>query len=54
MGLMADKIGFKQALMIAFTLLTAGYAVLGGFQLKVTALLALTLIHVSGARSSSR
>ena len=49
MGLMADKIGFKQALMIAFTLLTAGYTVLGGFQLKVTALLALTLIMFGGA-----
>ena len=49
MGIMADKIGFKQALMIAFTLLTAGYALLGGFQLKVTALVALTLIMFGGA-----
>ena len=49
MGIMADKIGFKQALMIAFTLLAAGYALLGGFQLKVTALLALTLIMFGGA-----
>ena len=49
MGIMADKIGFKQALMIAFTLLTAGYTLLGAFQIKATALLALTLIMLGGA-----
>jgi dipeptide/tripeptide permease len=49
MGIMADKIGFKQALMLAFTLLTGGYWLLGAFQLKVTALLALTLIMFGGA-----
>jgi len=49
MGIMADKIGFKQALMLAFTLLTAGYAVLGAFQLRSTAVAALTLIMLGGA-----
>ena len=49
MGIMADKIGFKQALMLAFTLLTAGYALLGLFQLKLTAVMALVLIMLGGA-----
>jgi dipeptide/tripeptide permease len=49
MGIMADKIGFKQALMLAFTLLTAGYALLGAYQLKTTAVLALVLIMLGGA-----
>ena len=49
MGIMADKIGFKQALMIAFSLLTVGYALLGALQVKATALLALTLIMLGGA-----
>ena len=49
MGIMADKIGFKQALMIAFALLTAGYGLLGAFQLKITALAALALIMFGGA-----
>lgn len=48
-GILADRIGFKQALLIAFSLLTAGYALLGMFQLKSTALLALLLIMVGGA-----
>lgn len=49
MGILADKIGFKKALMIAFALLTAGYGLLGAFQLKWTALLSLTLIMFGGA-----
>ena len=49
MGIMADKIGFKQALMLAFALLTAGYAMLGSFQLKSTAILSLCLIMLGGA-----
>lgn len=49
MGIMADKIGFKQALMLAFTMLTAGYALLGAFQLKLTAITALVLIMLGGA-----
>lgn len=49
MGIMADKIGFKQALIVAFSLLTAGYALLGLYQLKVTAIAALVLIMFGGA-----
>ena len=49
MGIMADKIGFKQALILAFALLTAGYALLGAFQLKPTALVSLALIMCGGA-----
>lgn len=49
MGIMADKIGFKQALIIAFVLLTGGYGLLGLAQLKMSALTALTLIMFGGA-----
>jgi dipeptide/tripeptide permease len=49
MGIMADKIGFRAALLIAFALLTAGYALLGSFQLKPTAVTALVLIMFGGA-----
>ncbi|MBN1511457.1 MAG: MFS transporter [Phycisphaerae bacterium] len=49
MGIMADKIGFKQALMIAFAVLTGGYALLGAYQLKWTAVTALGLIMCGGA-----
>lgn len=49
MGIMADKIGFKQALVLAFALLTGGYALLGAFQLKATVLVSLTLIMLGGA-----
>ncbi len=49
MGIMADKIGFKTALLIAFALLTGGYGLLGAYQLKLTALIALTLIMFGGA-----
>lgn len=49
MGIMADKIGFKRALILAFALLTAGYALLGALQLKASALTALTLIMFGGA-----
>jgi len=49
MGILADKIGFRRALMLAFALLTAGYALLGALQLKSTALTALGLIMLGGA-----
>jgi len=49
MGILADKIGFKQALMLAFSLLTAGYGLLGAFQRKDTAVLSLVLIMLGGA-----
>lgn len=49
MGIMADKVGFRRALIAAFLLLTGGYALLGAYQLKVTAILALALIMFGGA-----
>jgi dipeptide/tripeptide permease len=49
MGIMADKIGFKQALTLAFALLTVGYGLLGAYQAKSTAVIALGVIVVGGA-----
>lgn len=49
MGALADRIGFKKALLLAFALLTAGYALLGAFQEKETALVSLALILLGGA-----
>ena len=49
MGLLADRIGFRAALILAFVLLTAGYALLGAFQLKSTAIASLALILLGGA-----
>ncbi|HVP09757.1 MAG TPA: MFS transporter [Phycisphaerae bacterium] len=49
MGAMADKLGFRRALLIAFTLLTTGYTLLGAFQYKATAILSLGLIAIVGA-----
>ncbi len=49
MGIMADKIGFRRSLIMAFALLTAGYWLLGAFQLKSTAIAALILIMFGGA-----
>ena len=49
MGLLADRIGFRAALILAFALLTAGYGFLGAFQLKWTAIASLTLILLGGA-----
>lgn len=49
LGPLADKLGFRAALMLAFGLLTAGYALLGAFQLKLTATLALGLVVIGAA-----
>lgn len=49
MGLAADKIGFKNALLLAFALLAAGYALLGGYQEKGTAIASLALIMLGGS-----
>jgi dipeptide/tripeptide permease len=49
MGILADRIGFRRALLLAFALLTAGYGLLGAFQLKTTVLCALALIALGGA-----
>lgn len=49
MGALADRIGFKAALVIAFSFLTVGYALLGAFHEKWTALLSLAIILLGGA-----
>jgi len=49
MGAMADRIGYRRALTIAFTLLTAGYTLLGASQQKAPVVLALALIMLGGA-----
>ncbi|MBD3384053.1 MFS transporter [candidate division KSB1 bacterium] len=47
-GAIADKIGFRNALIIAFSLLFAGYALLGALQIKLTAIFSLFLILTGG------
>jgi dipeptide/tripeptide permease len=49
MGIMADKIGFRRGLTLAFALLSVGYGLLGTFQLKFTAIISLVLIMCGGA-----
>ncbi len=49
MGILADKIGFRSALALAFALLSGGYALLGFFPYKITAILSLALIVCGGA-----
>lgn len=49
MGALADRIGFRTALILAFSLLTFGYAFLGAYQLKTTAVASLTIILLGGA-----
>jgi len=48
-GALADKMGFRNALTLAFTLLAGGYALLGTFQFKMTAILSLFLILLGGS-----
>jgi dipeptide/tripeptide permease len=48
-GALADRIGFRQALMLAFALLAIGYFVLGASQQKLIVILALLIIMVGGA-----
>jgi dipeptide/tripeptide permease len=48
-GALADKIGFRSGLLLAFSLLTFGYALLGAFQLKITAVIALFTIMLGGS-----
>ncbi|MBN2411753.1 MFS transporter [candidate division KSB1 bacterium] len=48
-GAIADKMGFRNALMLAFALLAGGYALLGTFQLKLTAILSLFLVLLGGS-----
>jgi dipeptide/tripeptide permease len=49
LGPLADKVGFRPALMIAFVSLMFGYALLGAFQFKFTAAAALVLVAFGGA-----
>lgn len=48
-GILADKIGFKSALCLAFAVLTAGYALLGAIPEKWASITALALIVFGGA-----
>ena len=48
-GALADKLGFRKALALAFALLGSGYALLGALQTKPTVLLSLTLILLGGS-----
>jgi len=48
-GAMADKIGFRKALMLAFALLSAGYFLLGAFPTKIMAIVSLALIVWGGS-----
>lgn len=49
MGAMADKTGFRKALILAFALLTTGYFLLGLLPTKSMTILSLTLIMLGGA-----
>ena len=49
MGVLADRIGFKRAIVLAYALLALGYGVLGAFPTKPSAILALSIILVGGA-----
>lgn len=49
MGSIADRIGFKSALSMAFVFLAVGYAILGAYPSKPTAILSLIMILLGGA-----
>jgi len=48
-GTLADKLGFRNALLLAFALLTAGYFLLGAIPTKAMAVTALFIIMVGGS-----
>ncbi|MBN1164277.1 MAG: MFS transporter [Candidatus Krumholzibacteriota bacterium] len=48
-GAISDKIGFKNGLFIAFSVLAAGYAILGLLPSQATVILALVLIAIGGS-----
>ncbi len=48
-GAIADRIGFRNALILAFALLTTGYAMLGAFHVLSPVLMALFLIVLGGS-----
>jgi dipeptide/tripeptide permease len=49
MGSLADRIGFRSALALAFALLTAGYALLGAVPEKWSVFVSLTMVLCGGA-----
>lgn len=49
MGALADKIGFRRALMAAFALLAIGYLLMGAVPGKVSTLVALGFVAIGGA-----
>lgn len=48
-GALADKIGFRLALTLAFGLLTLGYGLMGALPTKATAIISLALIMIGGS-----
>ena len=48
-GAVSDTIGFRKGLLIAFSLLAAGYGALGAFPAKGTVIVSLALIAIGGA-----
>ena len=48
-GTVADRIGFKASICLAFGLLAVGYTILGALPTKPMALISLTLILIGGA-----
>ena len=48
-GAISDTIGFRKGLLIAFSLLAAGYGALGAFPAKGTVIVSLALIAIGGA-----
>ncbi len=48
-GAISDKIGYRKAILIAFSLLTIGYATLGLFTYKVLVILALIIAMIGGS-----
>ena len=48
-GAMADRMGFRRALMLAFALLTVGYATLGMFHTLAPVIVGLVLVVLGGA-----
>jgi len=48
-GAWSDRIGFRKALALAFTLLAIGYGMLGLFQTKATTIIALAIIMLGGS-----
>lgn len=48
-GAIADKMGFRKSLLLAFALLTAGYFLMGAFLTKTSTIISLLLIMAGGA-----